>query len=165
MRSAPLFILVLLFCGVLQAQSLSFIGLPEVSFGMKLSALPNHQLIMDTSSAYNDTALYIANTRCIMYYQQNQNLHLKGFDASRIEYEFCDSALGYVFIYVSGKENLTHALDTLKAEFKHLGCGKNTPLTECTLMDAHNRKMRVIIRVNPAKNEMNFVLIPRKAAQ
>ena len=74
-----------------------------VSFGMKLELLEGRQLLMDTSSSYTDTALYLKNTRCHMYYCPQENLQLTGFTAKRVEYEFCDNELGYVFIYVSGK--------------------------------------------------------------
>lgn len=163
-NSAAVVLLFLIFGQIACAQSLDFLGLPEISFGMKLNMLNNRQLLLDTSSAYTDTALYLSNTRCQMYYRKTENLQLKGFAASNIEYEFCDSALAYVFVYVSGKENISNALSALTLAFPKMNCGKNVPLGTCSLIDTHNRKLRMILRIDHVKNEMNFVLIPRKAA-
>lgn len=146
------------------AQSLEFIGLPEIQFGMRLNTLNDRQLLLDTSSSYTDTALYLKSTRCQMYYRKTEKLQLKGFNASHIEYEFCDSLLAYVFLYVSGKENISNALATLKISFPKMNCGKNVPLGTCTLIDTKNRNLRMIIRIDHAKSEMNLVLIPRKSA-
>lgn len=166
MRKSAVLLLFLLFAAIsVGAQSLDFLGLPAVSFGMKLKNLPDNRLIMDTSSSYSDTALYLKTTRCQMYYQQNQNLQLKGFTASRIEYEFCDSTLGYVFVYVSGKDNISNALNSLKTTFPKMSCGRNVPLGTCSLIDTHNGKMRMIVHIDQVKNEMNFVIIPRHAAR
>lgn len=143
------------------AQKLDFLGMPGVHFGMKIKELPAPQLMLDTSSSYKDTALYLRNTRCQMYYSKTQNLKLSGFTASKVEYEFCDSSLGYVFVYVSGKTEIDSALITLKKEFPRLGCGKKGSLSQCALLDAQNGKMRLIVRINQQTNEMNFVLIPR----
>src|SRR3989344_2609104 len=108
--SAGLLLLFLLTSSRSSAQSLEFLGPPGASFCMKLNMLNDRRLLLDTSSSYKDTALYLKNTRCQMYYRKTENLQLKGFAASHIEYEFCDSALGYVFVYVSGKDNISNAL-------------------------------------------------------
>lgn len=166
MRCSALLLFALLFTATYSsAQSLEFLGLPGISFGMKLKDLQERQLILDTSSSYRDTALYLRNTRCQMYYRKNENFALKGFTASRIEYEFCDSTLGYVFIYASGKENIANALSSLQQSFSRMGCGKNIPLGSCALIDTHNKELRLIMQIDHAKNEMNLVLIPRKAAR
>lgn len=166
MRNSAVALLFFVFLGSsLSAQSLEFLGLTNVSFGMNLKLLPDHQLILDTSSSYTDTALYLRNTRCQMYYRRNENLQLKNFTASHIEYEFCDSALGYVFIYVSGKENISDALSSLKTSFPKMGCGKNVPLGTCAQIDTHNSNLRLIAYIDHTKNEMNFVLIPRRGAR
>lgn len=157
-------ILLSLFTTFSSAQSLEFLGLSGIRLGMPLKDLQNPQLMLDTSSAYKDTALYIKMTRCHMYYSKTQNLALKGFSASRVEYEFCDSLLGYVFVYINGKQNIDSALALLKKSFPKLGCGKGVSLASCGLMDTRNKEMRLIVRVNSATNEMNLVLIPRKSA-
>lgn len=157
----PLIVALLLLPFSVFAQKLDFLGMPDVDFGMKIKELPAPQLILDTSSSYTDTALYLRNTRCQMYYSKTQNNRLNGFTASKIEYEFCDSALGYVFVYVNGKTSIDSALQTLRKEFPRLGCKGKGSLSECALLDAQNGKMRVIVRINQQKSEMNFVLIPR----
>ncbi|HTF03185.1 MAG TPA: hypothetical protein VK826_04135 [Bacteroidia bacterium] len=154
-----------LFGTVLNAQSLDFLGLTGISYGMHLDSLKDRQLIMDTTSSYTDTALYLKQTRCQMYYRPNENLQLKGFNARHVEYEFCDNELGYVFVYVSGKTEISNALAALKVNFPKMNCGKNVPLGTCSLIDTHNNRLRLIVRVNQVTNEMNFVLIPRKAAR
>jgi hypothetical protein len=143
------------------SQNLDFLGMPDVRFGMKINELAAPQLLLDTSSSYTDTALYLRNTRCQMYYSKTQDHQLKGFAASKIEYEFCDSALGYVFVYVNGKAAIDSALVTLKKEFPRLGCKNSDQLNQCGLLDAQNSKMRVIVRINQTTSEMSFVLIPR----
>ena len=100
-----------------------------------------------------------------MYYRPTENLQLRGFTAKHIEYEFCDGELGYVFVYVSGKTEINNALAALKLNFRKLNCGKNVPLGSCTLMDTNNGQLRLIVRINQVTNEMNFVLIPKKAAK
>lgn len=163
MRRAIVLILLTMSC-VVSAQKLDFIGLNGIKFGMKVKELIQPQYIFDTSSAYTDTAFQIQFTRCHMYYSKAQNLKLDGFTASRVEYEFCDSLLSYVFVYVSGKEEIANALAALKVDFPHMGCGRNVPLGSCTLIDTSHRGVRMILRINQATNEMNFVLIPRKGA-
>lgn len=146
------------------AQQLDFLGLTGIKFGMKISELPAPQLMLDTSSVYPDTALYLANTRCQMYFSKTQNLKLDGFSATHVEYEFCDSTLGYVFIYVSGKEEIANALAALKIDFPKMSCGKNVPLGTCTLIDVTNRNVRMILRIDQATSRMNLVIIPKKSA-
>ena len=99
-----------------------------------------------------------------MYYSKAQNLKLDGYTASKIEYEFCDSSLSYVFVYVSGKTEIANALAALKLDFPRMSCGKNIPLGACTLIDVSHSGIRMILRIDQATNEMNFVLIPRKGA-
>jgi len=147
------------------AQSLDFLGLTNVKYGMKLETMQGAQLLMDSSSSYTDTALYLRNSRCQMYYRPKEELKLTGFTASRIEYEFCDGELGYVFVYVSGKTEISNALAALKIQFPKMSCGKDVGLGTCNLIDTHNRQLRMIVRINHLTNEMNFVLIPRKAAK
>lgn len=132
---------------------------------MKIATLEGSQIIMDSTSSYTDTSLFIKNTRCLMYYRPNENLQLKGFTAKHIEYEFCDGELGYVFVYVSGKSEINKALAALKLKFRKLNCGKNVPLGSCTLMDTNNGQLRLIVRINQITNDMNLVLIPKKAAK
>lgn len=160
----PLAVLLLLLSISAFAQRLDFLGMPGIRYGMKIKELPSAQLLMDTSSSYTDTATFLRSTRCQMYYSKSQDLKLDGFNASRVEYEFCDSSLSYVFIYVSGKTEIANALAALKADFPHMGCGRNVPLGTCTLIDTKNHHVRMILRIDQAKNEMNLVLIPKKAA-
>lgn len=131
---------------------------------MKIRELIAPQLMLDTSSSYKDTALYLNNTRCQMYYSKAQNLKLDGYTASKVEYEFCDSTLSYVFVYVSGKTEIANALAALKIDFPRMSCGKNVPLGTCTLIDTKRGGVRLILRIDQTKNEMNFVLIPKKKA-
>jgi hypothetical protein len=151
-------------CVSAPAQKLDFLGMPDVRFGMKINELSSPQLILDTSSSYSDTAMYLRNTRCQMYYSKTQKLQLDGFSASQVEYEFCDSSLSYVFIYVSGKTEIANALAALKVDFPRMSCGKNVPLGTCTLIDTSNRQVRMILRIDQVTNEMNLVLIPKKKA-
>lgn len=146
------------------AQKLDFLGLNGIRFGMKIKELPAPQLMLDTSSSYTDTALYLNSTRCQMYYSKTQNLQLAGFTASKIEYEFCDSSLSYVFINVAGKAEIDKAVAALKIHFPRMSCGKNVPLGTCTLIDTSNRHVRMILKINQAMQEMSFVIIPKRAA-
>jgi hypothetical protein len=146
------------------AQQLDFLGLNGIHFGMKIKELPGPQLMLDSSSSYTDTAVYLANSRCQMYYSRAQNLQLAGFNASKVEYEFCDSALSYVFVTVIGKDEIDKALATLKVHFTKMGCGKNVPLGSCSLIDTKKGNLRMILRINHETNEMSFVIIPKKAA-
>lgn len=161
-------LLLLFFLGLsaltLRAQQLDFIGLKGVYFGMKSSDMADKTVILDSTSSYKDTATYLRNTRCKMYFRNNENLSLSGFTASRVEYEFCDNELGYVFVYVKGNAEIDKAIAELQKTFKKLGC-KGRPLSQCTLMDASAKGMRVIVNIDRKKQEMNFVLIPKKAAR
>jgi uncharacterized protein (DUF2164 family) len=161
-------LIVLLLTGFLhqsKAQSLDFLGLPEISFGMKPQLLQNRRLIIDSSSSYADSATYIRNTRCQLYYKSDQNLNLTGFKAAAVHYEFCSDELGYVFVYVEGKAEIDSALAKLKQHFPRMKCGKNVPLGSCNLIDTHNSNLRMILRIDHTTNTMNFVLIPKKAAK
>lgn len=160
----PLIIFLLFISGSVFAQKLDFLGLTGMHFGMKIKELPAPQLMLDTSSSYDDTALYLKSTRCQMYYSKTQNMQLDGFMASAIEYQFCDSLLSYVFVRVSGKEEIAKAMTALKVDFPKMSCGKNVPVGMCTFVDTTNRHVRLILKVDSATNEMSFVIIPRKAA-
>lgn len=151
------------FCLAAGAQRLDFLGMKDIAFGMKASDLPGKTVILDSTSAYHDTATYLRNTRCPMYFRSGENLALNGFTASRIEYEFCDNLLTYVFVYVSGKTEIDKALTELKKTFTKLGC-KGKSLSECTQMDASAKGIRIIINIDRQKQLMNFVLITRKGA-
>lgn len=165
MRSSfRLLLVLLLVSSYASAQQLDFLGLNGIHFGMKIKELPAPQLQLDSSSSYSDTALYLRSTRCQMYYSKTQNLQLSGFNAAKVEYEFCDSSLSYVFVYVNGKEEIDRALATLKVNFPKMSCGKNVPLGTCSLIDTSNRHVRMILRINQATQEMNFVIIPKRAA-
>jgi hypothetical protein len=160
----PLTVLFILISAALFAQKLDHLGLTGIKFGMKIKELIAPQLMLDTSSSYTDTALYLSNTRCQMYYSKSQNLKLDGFNASRVEYEFCDSSLSYVFIYVSGKTEIANALAALKVDFPKMSCGKKVPLGSCSLIDTSHGGIRMILRIDQATSEMSLVLIPRKKA-
>lgn len=144
-----------------KAQSLEFIGLKDVAFGMSESAFANKVLKMDSTTSYNDTAFYLNTTRCHNYYRTNETLQLKGFTAGSIEYQFCDGKLQYVFISVSGKEETDKALNELQKTFTKLNCKEDKTGRNCQLMDSHAAHMRIIVRKNKAGDQMNFVLIPR----
>jgi hypothetical protein len=145
----------------LAAQKLDFLGLKNIYFGMASSEMPDKTVILDTSSSYHDTLTYLRNTRCQVYFRRTQDLRLTGFTASRIEYEFCDSHLHYVFIYVDGNAEIDKAINTLKQTFRKLGCkGKET--SKCTQMDATAAGMRCIVNVDRKTEKMNFVLISKK---
>ncbi len=163
MTRALIVVLLALSCSAF-AQKLDFVGLNGIKFGMKIKELIQPQYIFDTSSSYTDTAFQIKSTRCQMYYSKAQNLQLDGFTASKVEYEFCDSSLSYVFVYVSGKEEIEKALTALKVDFPRMSCGKKVPLGSCTLIDTGHHGVRMIMKIDQATHEMNFVLIPRKGA-
>jgi hypothetical protein len=156
----PLLLLAFLHTG-LHAQSLEFLGLKGVRFGMKSVEMKDMVVILDSTSVYKDTNTYLRNTRCQMYFRPTQELQLTGFSASRIEYEFCDGQLGYVFVYVSGKEEIDHALNTLKSTFTKLGC-KGKSLYDCPQLDSSAKGMRLIVNIDRKKQEMSFVLIQKK---
>ncbi|MCK6639211.1 MAG: hypothetical protein L6Q81_03930 [Bacteroidia bacterium] len=165
MRFALILLLLTGLFGSAASQSLEFLGLPGVTFGMKPEMLSNRRLIIDSTSSYTDSAAFIRNTRCHLYYKADENLKLNGFVASAIHYEFCSEELGYVFIYVNGKTEISNALAKLKQHFPKMNCGKNVPLGTCSLIDTHNRNIRMILRIDHSTNQMNFVLIPKKAAK
>jgi hypothetical protein len=143
----------------LQAQSLDFLGLSGIRFGMTEAQLSNKVLLMDSTSSYKDTAFYLKSTRCHIYRRSSENLQLTGFTASRIEYEFCDNKLVYVFVQVAGKPQIDAALKTLQLRFPKIGCGKKTPLTNCARFDSSRRKLRVIGANDSSKQRLELVLI------
>ncbi|MBI3509053.1 MAG: hypothetical protein HY064_00200 [Bacteroidetes bacterium] len=144
------------------AQKLDFIGLKGISFGMKSADMPDKTVILDSTSAYKDTAVYMRNTRCQTYFRRTQEMQLTGFTASSIQYEFCDGELEYVFIDVSGNNSIDSALSQLQKTFHKLGC-KGKPLNQCTQLDASASGMRLIVNVDRKNQKMNFVLIPKAA--
>ena len=147
--------------GLLRAQSLDFLGLSGISFGMNSKDLPNKTVILDSTSAYKDTATYLRNTRCQLFFRKNENLALKNFTASRIEYEFCDHSLTYLFVYVKGQTEIDKAITELKKTFPKLGCKGNA---ECSQMDSAAKGMRIIVNIDRKTQEMSLVLIAKKQA-
>lgn len=144
---------------LLQAQSLDFLGLTGIRFGMTEAELRDKVLLMDSTTSYKDTAFYLKSTRCHIFSRSSENLQLAGFTASHIEYEFCDNRLVYVFVQVAGKTQIDAALKTLQLRFPKIGCGKKTPLTNCTRFDSSRKKMRVIGTNDPNKQRLEIVLI------
>lgn len=147
--------------GFLRSQSLEFLGLKGVSFGMNSKDLSGKTVILDSTSSYKDTATYLRNTRCQLFFRKNENLALKGFNASRVEYEFCDKSLTYVFVYVKGQSEIDKAIAELKKTFPKLGCKGNA---ECSQMDSAAKGMRIIVNIDRKTQQMNFVLIAKKQA-
>ncbi|MCU0436146.1 MAG: hypothetical protein MUC87_22005 [Bacteroidia bacterium] len=138
------------------AQDLNFLGIEGVRFGMPEAELKNKLLQIDTSSSYtSDTAFYLKVTTCHIYRRSNEKLQLNGFTASRIEFEFCDGKLAYVFVTVNGDVNSEAALRTLKQRFPKLACKSNP----CTSYDTRSKKLRLIANHNLQKKELSFVLI------
>ena len=160
----PFFLFLFLVAGNLHSQKLDFLGLKGIHFGMKSAELNNKVVILDSSSVYKDTAVYIRSNRCLTYFRKNETLQLSGFLASSIQYQFCDKELAYVFINVSGEKEIEKALAELKKTFKKLGC-KGKQLNECTQIDSYAKGMRIIINIDRKKQLMNFVLIPKAAAK
>jgi hypothetical protein len=163
-RILPLLVLFLLAGSSLQAQKLDFLGLNGVYFDMKDAEMNKKVVIMDSTSVYKDTALYIRNSRCLTYFRKEENLQLTGFSASSVQYQFCDKKLAYVFVDVTGEKEIENALKQLQLTFKKLGC-KGKPLSECTQMDSSAKGMRIIINIDKKRQKMNFVLIPKAAAR
>lgn len=163
-RILPTLLLFLLAGLSLSAQKLDFLGLPGISFEMKDSEMEKKVVIMDSTSVYRDTALYIRNSRCLTYFRKEENLKLAGFNASSIQYQFCDHKLAYVFVDIVGEKEIDKALAQLQLTFKKLGC-KGKPLSECTQIDSSAKGMRIIINIDRKKQKMNFVLIPKAAAR
>ncbi len=157
--------LLLLFTGFfLNAQKLDFLGLKGIHFNMSPNEVDNKVVVMDSSSVYKDTSLYIRNNRCLTYFRKDDNLQLIGFTASSIQYEFCDKHLAYVFVNVIGKSEVEKALKQLQLTFKKLGC-KGKQLSDCTNIDSSAKGMRLIINMDEKHTKMNFVLIPKAAAK
>jgi hypothetical protein len=162
-RLTPILILFLT-AGNLLAQKLDFIGLNGIYFGMKSTELASKTIILDSTSIYKDTALYLRNTRCQSYFRKGENLQLTGFTASAIEYQFCDDELSYVFIHVKGEDEITKAVAQLQLTFHKLGC-KGKDISKCTQMDSSAKGMRLIINIDHKKHLMDFVLIPKQNAK
>ena len=156
---------IFIFCGIyLPAQKLDFLGLTSIHFSMKDSEIGKKVVIMDSTSIYKDTGLYIRNSRCLTYFRPGENLQLTGFTASSVQYQFCDHELAYVFVDISGEKEIEKALSQLQLTFKKLGC-KGKPLNECTQIDSSAKGMRIIINIDRKEEKMNFVLIPKAAAK
>ncbi|HLG03121.1 MAG TPA: hypothetical protein VI731_05960 [Bacteroidia bacterium] len=151
----------ILFFGVTSgySQSLEFIGLKGIFFGMRTEDLTGRTIILDTTSTYKDTLSHIRRSRCHIFFLKNQDLQLAAFKASRIEYEFCDSVLSYVFIHVKGNAEMDKAVAALQTKFKKLRCKNNSG--PC-VMDAHSSGLRCIVKIDRVKQEMSFVLISKR---
>jgi hypothetical protein len=163
-RILPFFLLFILTAFSLPAQKLDFLGLTGIHFDMKDAEMEGKTVIMDSTSVYKDTALYVRNSRCLSYFRSIENLQLTGFTASSIQYQFCDHHLAYVFVDVKGEKEIEKTLAQLQLTFKKLGC-KGKPLSECTQIDSSAKGMRIIINIDRKKQTMNFVLIPKAAAK
>jgi hypothetical protein len=163
-RILPFLFLFLLAGFSLPAQKLDFLGLNGIYFDMKDAEMEKKVVIMDSTSVYKDTALYIRNSRCLTYFRKTENFQLTGFTASSIQYQFCDKKLAYVFVDVVGEKEIEKALKQLQLTFKKLGC-KGKPLSECTQIDSSAKGMRIIINIDKKQQKMNFVLIPKAAAR
>lgn len=137
-------------------------GLQGITFGMTTENLGAKKLQIDTSTSYKDSATFVRNTRCITWQKSGQQLALNGFNASKVEYECCDGRLFYVFITVSGADNVSKALASLQTWFPKAGCGKKIPIGNCKSFDTTNGKMRMIANVQNNGQELSLVLIPKK---
>lgn len=153
------FFLLLLACGQqLRAQDLSFLGLDGIKFGMHVDSLKQKVVVIDSTTSYKDTAAFIRNTHCVIWFKKDQQLQLKGFVASRVEYEFCDKHLNYVFIKAKGHDNIGKALLLLQNNFPNasFGTGGNAKA------DCSNRHMRMIATITENGEALSLVLIPKK---
>jgi len=157
-HARTLLCLLLLSSGALSAQKLVFLGLPEIEFGMHVDSLKDRVVVMDTTTSYKDTAAFIRSTRCVIWFKPGQQLQLNGFIASRIEYEFCDKRLHYVFVRIRGKEEIAKAVATLKTEFTKADCW---PI-ECQALDTSSKKFRLIASLEKGGEELSLVVIPKK---
>ncbi|MGL5889194.1 MAG: hypothetical protein ACRC3B_04880 [Bacteroidia bacterium] len=156
MRLRNLFLIAALFSFTfLTAQDLKFLGIEGVYFGMPEAELKEKVLIMDTTSSYTDTAFYLRSTTCHIYRRKTEKLQLSGFNASSVEFEFCDGKLVYVFVTVNGQAQTEAAFRTLKQRFPKLQCKKDP----CTNYDSKSKKLRIIANNNSSKQEFSFVLI------
>ncbi|CAN5912899.1 hypothetical protein BH11BAC7_BH11BAC7_29250 [soil metagenome] len=163
-RAFPIFLLFLLTAFSLPAQKLDFLGLTGIHFDMSDSEMDRKVVMMDSTSVYKDTAIFIKNSRCLTYFRQGENLQLTGFTATALQYQFCDHKLAYVFVDVIGEKEIDKTLAQLKLTFTKLGCRGKT-LSECTQIDSYAKGMRIIINIDRKKQTMNFVLIPKAAAR
>ncbi|CAN5413984.1 hypothetical protein BH09BAC5_BH09BAC5_25840 [soil metagenome] len=148
----------------LQAQKLDFLGLKGYHFGMKDTEISDKVVVMDSTSIYKDTAVYIRNNRCLTYFRKHENFALNGFTATSLQYEFCDKELAYIFVTVNGEKEIEKSLNQLKVTFRKLGC-KGKSLSECTQIDSSAKGMRIIINIDRKNQRMSFVLIPKAAAK
>ncbi len=163
-RFLPIFI-IFLFAGIsLSAQKLDFLGMNGMYFDMKDTSLPGKTVMLDSTSIYKDTALYIRNNRCLTYYRKSETLQLTGFLASSIQYQFCDHKLAYVFVDISGEAEIEKTLKQLQLTFKKLSC-KGKQLSECSQFDTNAKGIRIIINIDRKRQTMNFVLIPKAPAR
>jgi|GEM_PF-1003225 hypothetical protein len=144
-------------------QVLDSLGLSGIRFGMSEQELKNSVIILDTSSAYKDTAVYIRNTTCHNYFRTNETLQLKGFLAGHIEYRFCDGKLAFIFIDVKGAQHVSDALIRLSKLYPklQLQLSKNPALAS---FDVTRNNVRMIGTVNAARDQLSFVLISKKTA-
>jgi len=144
-------------------QLLDSLGISGVRFGMSEQELKNAVIILDTSSAYKDTSVYIRNTTCHNYFRTNETLQLKGFPASHIEYRFCDGNLAFIFIDVKGTQHVSSALirlGKLNPKLQQL-LSKNPVLTA---FDVTRNNVRMIGTVNASRDQLSFVLISKRTA-
>ncbi|TND09966.1 MAG: hypothetical protein FD123_648 [Bacteroidetes bacterium] len=161
-RTLLLFLSVFVIHSFCAAQDLAFLGIPDVRFGMHTDSLKGKLAVLDTSSAYRDTATYLRNTRCVIWVRPQEKLDITGFTASRIEYEFCDKRLYYAFFKVKGTENVEKALAQLKKDFPNAGCKQDGPLSNCNAFDTSNKKFRIIATIKNKGTELEFVLVPKR---
>jgi len=144
-------------------QILDSLGISGIRFGMSEQELKNAVIILDTSSAYKDTAVYIRNTTCHSYFRTNERLQLKGFPASHIEYRFCDGNLAFIFIDVKGTQHVRDALIRLGKLYPKLQqqLSKNPALTA---FDLTRNNVRMIGSINASRDQLSFVLISKRTA-
>lgn len=163
MRFLPL-LLLCTFAGYGYSQQIvDSLGISGIRFGMSEQELKHAVIILDTSSAYKDTAVYVRNTSCHNYFRSNEILQLKGFTAEHIEYRFCEGKLAFIFIDVNGTQHVRDALLRLGKLYPKLQqqLSKNPTLTA---FDVTKNNVRMIGTVNAARDELSFVLISKKTA-
>lgn len=144
-------------------QVLDSLGISGIRFGMSEQELKSAVIILDTSSAYKDTAVYVRNTNCHNYFRTNETLQLKGFLAGHIEYRFCDGNLAFIFIDVKGTQHVSDALLRLGKLYPKLQqqLSKNPTLTA---FDVTRSNVRMIGSINASRDQLSFVLISKKTA-
>lgn len=144
------------------AQNLSVFGLDKVRFGMHTDSLKGKLAVLDSTSAYQDTATYLRNTRCVIWTRPVEQVSVGAFAGSRVEYEFCDNRLYYAFFFIKGKNQVQQALQQIKVIFPEAGCGKDSPVGNCTAIDSKNKHFRIIATVKENGERLEFVVLPRK---